>query len=142
MRFPISTNVLIRICLFTIFFWFGLLKTIDLSPATPWVLDTVFWMPFLSPEQWVIVIGYWEMLIGVFFLFRKTTLMAMLLLFSQMCGTFMPLFILPEVTFQEGNPLLPTLEGQYIIKNIIIIASSLVIGGSQLMEQVNKIKSK
>ena len=142
MRFPISTNVLIRICLFTIFFWFGLLKTIDLSPATPLVLDTVFWMPFLSPEQWVIVIGYWEMLIGVFFLFRKTTVIAMLLLFSQMCGTFMPLFILPEVTFQEGNPLLPTLEGQYIIKNIIIIASSLVIGGSQLMEQVNKIKSK
>ena len=43
-------------------------------------------------------------------------------------GTFMPLVILPSITFQNSNFLLPTLEGQYIIKNIIIIASALVVG--------------
>ena len=56
----------------------------------------------------------------------------MVLLLLQMIGTFLPLIILPEVTFQGSNPLLPTLEGQYIIKNIIIITAALIIGGSKL----------
>ena len=101
---------------------------IELSPAQGLIIDTVYWMPFLSPENWVIVIGYWEMLIGLFFLAKKTTFYAMLLLFLQMSGTFMPLVLLPSVTFQDSNYLIPTLEGQYIIKNIIIITSEIVIG--------------
>jgi uncharacterized membrane protein YkgB len=123
-----TNDFLIRIPLFVIFFWFGLLKVIELSPAQGLIIDTVYWMPFLSPEDWVIVIGYWEMLIGLFFLAKKTTFYAMLLLFLQMSGTFMPLVLLPSVTFQNSNYLLPTLEGQYIIKNIIIITSAIVIG--------------
>lgn len=120
-----------RISLFIIFFWFGILKPLGVSAAGPLVIKTVDWMPLLSPEQWLDVIGWWEMLIGIFFLFRKTTRIAILLLFLQMTGTFMPLFILPEITFQEnGIPFLPTLEGQYIVKNIIIISAALVIGGN------------
>jgi uncharacterized membrane protein YkgB len=56
----------------------------------------------------------------------------MVLMFLQMTGTFMPLVILPEITFQSSNPFLPTLEGQYIIKNIIIITAALIIGRSYL----------
>ena len=123
-----TNDFLIRTPLFVIFFWFGLLKVIKLSPAQGLIIDTVYWMPFLSPENWVIVIGYWEMLIGLFFLAKKTTFYAMLLLFLQMSGTFMPLVLLPSVTFQDSNYLLPTLEGQYIIKNIIIITSAIVVG--------------
>ncbi len=51
------------------------------------------------------------------------------LLFLQMFGTFMPLVVLPEVTFQNGNILTPSLEGQYIIKNVMIISAALVLGG-------------
>ena len=69
---------------------------------------------------------------GIFFLKKKTTLAAVVLMFLQMTGTFLPLVILPEITFQDGNPLLPTLEGQYIIKNIIIITAALIIGRSYL----------
>ena len=127
-----TNDFLIRIPLFIIFFWFGFLKIINLSPAQNLVIDTVFWMPFLSAENWTIVIGYWEVLIAIFFLFKRTTLIAMILLFLQMSGTFLPLVILPEVTFQNSNPFLPTLEGQYIIKNIIIIASALIIGRNNL----------
>ena len=116
-----TNDYLVRIPLFIIFFWFGFLKIINLSPAQNLVLDTVYWMPFLSAETWVIVIGYWEVLIAFFFMFKRTTFIAMLFLLLQMSGTFLPLIILPEVTFQNSNPLLPTLEGQYIIKNIIII---------------------
>ena len=120
-----------RISLFVIFFWFGILKPLGLSPAAPLVLKTVDWMPLLSAQQWLHVIGWWEVIIGLCFLFGKTTRLAITLLFLQMVGTFMPLFILPEITFQEsGIPFLPTLEGQYIIKNIIIISAALVIGGN------------
>lgn len=120
-----------RISLFIIFFWFGILKPLGYSSAAPLVLKTVDWMPLLTAGQWLSVIGWWEVLIGIFFLFRKTTRMAIALLFLQMGGTFMPLFILPDITFQPGGiPFLPTLEGQYIIKNLIIISAALVIGGN------------
>ena len=114
-----TNDFLVRIPLFIIFFWFGFLKIIHLSPAQELVKDTVYWMPFLDATVWTVIIGYWEILIAVFFLFRKTTLIAMILLLLQMTGTFLPLVILPDVTFQNSNPLLPTLEGQYIIKNIL-----------------------
>tara|TARA_B100000530_G_scaffold147563_1_gene92511 strand:- start:132 stop:557 length:426 start_codon:yes stop_codon:yes gene_type:complete len=127
-----TNDYLVRIPIFIIFFWFGFLKIVDLSPAQELVQDTVYWMPFLSAEMWTYVIGYWEVLIGVFFLFKKTTLIAMLLLLIQMSGTFLPLVILPEITFQDSNPFLPTLEGQYIIKNIIIITAALIIGRTYL----------
>tara|TARA_B100000989_G_scaffold86338_1_gene62010 strand:+ start:770 stop:1045 length:276 start_codon:yes stop_codon:yes gene_type:complete len=89
-------------------------------------------MPLLSAENWTYIIGLWEILIAVCFLFKKTTIIAMILLFIQMSGTFLPLIILPEVTFQDSNPLIPTLEGQYIIKNIIIITAALIIGRAYL----------
>ena len=127
-----TNDYLVRIPLFIIFFWFGFLKIIDLSPAQQFVQDTVYWMPFLSAADWTVVIGVWEVFIAVFFLFKRTTFIAMILLMIQMTGTFLPLVILPEVTFQNSNPLLPTLEGQYIIKNIIIITAALIIGRTQL----------
>ena len=127
-----TNDYLVRIPLFVIFFWFGFLKIINLSPAQNLVIDTVYWMPFFEAESWTIIIGYWEVLIAILFLFKRTTLVAMLLLLLQMTGTFLPLIILPEVTFQNSNPFLPTLEGQYIIKNIIIITAALIIGGSKL----------
>ena len=127
-----TNDYLVRIPIFVIFFWFGLLKILDLSPAQQFVQDTVYWMPLLSAENWTYVIGLWEILIALFFLFKKTTFLAMILLFIQMSGTFLPLIILPDVTFQGSNPLIPTLEGQYIIKNIIIITAALVIGRTYL----------
>lgn len=127
-----TNDFLIRIPIFIIFFWFGFLKIIDLSPAQQLVKDTVYWMPLLSAESWTYVIGVWEVLIAICFLFKRTTLIAMILLFLQMSGTFLPLLILPEITFQNSNPFLPTLEGQYIIKNIIIITAALIIGRTYL----------
>ena len=133
MPYKFNTNdFLVRIPLFIIFFWFGLLKVLKMSPATELIIDTVFWMPILTPEDWVIVMGYWEMAIGICFLNKKTTLIAVILMFLQMTGTFLPLVILPDITFQNSNFLLPTLEGQYIIKNIIIITAALIIGRSYL----------
>ena len=119
----------LRFSLAIIFIWFGVLKPLGLSPAEGLLKDTVSWLPFGKPEFWLNAIGYWEVCIGIFFLFKKTNRMAIGLLFVQMIGTFLPLVFLPEVTFQNMNPLLLTLEGQYIIKNVMIISAALVLGG-------------
>ncbi|MGH9456204.1 MAG: hypothetical protein ACRD2J_01015 [Thermoanaerobaculia bacterium] len=121
----------LRFALAVIFVWFGALKPLGISPAAPLVRATVGWMPVLSPDQWVTVIGWWEVAIGVTFLYRRTTRIAIALLTMQMVGTFLPLVLLPEVTFQPGRiPYGPTMEGQYIIKNLLILAAALVLGGT------------
>ncbi|TVR88385.1 MAG: hypothetical protein EA416_13510 [Trueperaceae bacterium] len=123
--------VLLRSALGIVFVWFGLLKPLGLSPAEPLVLATVAWMPLLDAYGWLAVIGWWEVAIGVTFLFRSTLRIAVALLFLQMVGAFMPLVILSDVTFQAGRfPYAPTMEGQYIIKNLVIIAAALVLGGT------------
>ena len=119
----------IRISFGIIFIWFGILKLFDVSSAESLLKATVVWLPFGTPEFWLIVIGWWEVVIGVTFLFPRTTKIAIALLFLQMFGTFMPLVVLPELTFQNGNILTPSLEGQYIIKNVMIISAALVLGG-------------
>ena len=119
----------IRLSFAIIFIWFGILKPLGLSAAAPLVLKTVAWLPLFTPETWLAVIGWWEVLIGITFLFQSTTRIAIALLFLQMGGTFMPLFLLTDITFQEGRIWLPTMEGQYIIKNLMIISGALVMGG-------------
>ena len=119
-----------RISFGIIFIWFGVLKPFGLSAAQGLLESTVAWLPFGEPKFWLMTIGWWEVAIGLCFFFKKTTRIAIALLFLQMFGTFMPLVVMPEVTFQNGNPLLPTLEGQYIIKNLMIISGALVLGGT------------
>ena len=121
----------LRVSLAVIFIWFGILKPLRLSPAEALVLKTVRWMPLFAPETWLAIIGWWEVAIGITFLFPSTARLAIALLALQMVGTFLPLFILPEVTFQPGLiPFAPTLEGQYVIKNLLIISAALVIGST------------
>ncbi len=121
----------LRASLGIIFVWFGILKPFGISAAEPLVLATVKWLPVLDPHGWLVVIGWWEVVIGVSFLFRKTVRLAIALLALQMGGTLMPLFLLPDVTFQAGRvPFAPTMEGQYIIKNLLIISAALVVGGT------------
>ncbi len=119
----------LRVSFAIIFTWFGILKPFGLSSAEDMLKATVAWLPIGTPGFWLIVIGWWEVAIGITFLFHKTTKIAIALLFLQMFGTFMPLVVLPGITFQDGNVLTPTLEGQYIIKNVMIISAALVLGG-------------
>lgn len=121
----------LRLSLGIVFVWFGILKPLGLSPAEPLVKATVQWLPIFSPGEWLIVVGWWEVAIGTAFLFKSTLRVAIALLFLQMVGTFMPLVLLPEVTFQAGRfPYAPTMEGQYIFKNLLIISAALVVGGT------------
>ena len=121
----------VRISFGIIFIWFGILKPLGISSAEPLVIATVPWLPVFDGGTWVSIIGWWEVAIGIAFLFRRTLRVAVALLALQMVGTFMPLVLLPDVTFQAGHfPYGPTLEGQYIIKNLMIISAALVVGGT------------
>ena len=111
----------------TIFIWFGLLKPFGMSPAQDLVENTVYW--FDDKTSFVKFLGCWEVVIGLTMVYKPLLRVSIFLLFVQMPGTFLPLILLPEVCFTKF-PFGLTLEGQYIIKNLIIISSALVLGGT------------
>lgn len=120
---------LLRWAIAIVYLWFGGLKLINASPASDLVVQTVFWLP---PHAALLFIGGWEVLIGVGLLFTHPLVLrtTLFLLWLQIAGTFQVFFLLPQVAFQGGNPFLPTLEGQYAIKNLVLITAGLVIGST------------
>lgn len=116
----------LRVAVATVFIWFGALKIFDVSPAGGLVSRTVYFVP---PEVFVPVLGVWEVLVGVCLLYRPLIRVGIFLLFLQLPGTFLPVVLLPEVVFTTV-PYALTVEGQYIVKNLVIIGAALVIGGT------------
>ncbi len=123
-------TLLLRLSLAVVFIWFGALKPFGISPAEELVKRTVYWF---SPDFFVPILGWWEVAIGVGLLFRPLLRVALLLLFLQMPGTVLPLILLPDVCFTQF-PFGLTLEGQYIIKNLILISAAIVVGGTVRMK--------
>ncbi len=118
-----------RFALFVVFFWFGILKVVATSPANPLVADLLsHTMPFITFDTFIFYFGIYEMIIGITFLIPGLERLAIALLVPHMITTFMPLFLLPAVTWQ--GPFTPTLEGQYIIKNLLIIGLAMVIAAN------------
>ncbi len=116
----------LRISLATVFIWFGALKLFDISPAGALVRDTVYWF---DADVFVPVLGVWEIAIGAGLLFRPLLRVALLLLFLQMPGTMLPLIVKPDACWNPF-PYGLTLEGQYIIKNLILISAAITVGGT------------
>lgn len=115
-----------RGALFLIFFWFGLLKVMGVSPAEPLVQTLLgVTMPFIPFEGFRIFFGFYEMVIGLAFLVVGAERLAIILLLPHMATTFLPLVLLPNETW--ASVLVPTFVGQYIIKNLIIIALALSV---------------
>ncbi|WP_051287332.1 DUF417 family protein [Algoriphagus mannitolivorans] len=126
-----------RISLFVIYFWFGILKVLGLSPAEPLVhnlFDQILgtWMDF---ETFNRAFGVIECLIGIAWLIPQWTKIALAVLLAHMGATFLPVFFLPNDTWQ--NWFTPTLVGQYIIKNLALISLGLLI----FQLELEKIKS-
>lgn len=118
---------LLRIGLGVVFFWFGALKLVPgLSPAEDLVLATV---PFIPGRIFMPVLAVWEMAIGLGFLTGRALRLTILLLFLQMPGTLSPIVLLPERVF-TAFPFGLTLEGQYIVKNMVLIAGAIVVGAT------------
>lgn len=119
--------LLMRVGLGIIFFWFGALKLFpNLSPAEDLVRQTIF---FINPDLFIPVLAVWEMAIGLGLLLGYKMRLTLLLLFLQMPGTALPLFILPEAVW-TSFPFGLTLEGQYIVKNLVLVTAGIVLGGT------------
>ena len=117
----------LRVAVAIVFIWFGALKVIDRSPVEGLVKDTIY---FLPEDTFFVVIGVWEMIIGVGLLVPVLLRLTLALFWLQMAGTFLSLIVLPERVFQDGNPLLLDVTGEFVVKNLVLIAAGLVIGST------------
>lgn len=115
-----------RFGLFVVFFWFGALKVLGLSPASGLVQSlfeqTISFMPF---HVFLIGFGIFECIIGILFLIKGMERVVIPLLLIHMITTFGPLVYLPSESWQSF--MVPTLAGQYIIKNLVIVAAGIGI---------------
>lgn len=125
-------TLLLRISLGVIFLWFGALKFFpELSPAQDLAIRTIDKLTWgvVPSSISLCVLAVWECTIGVGLLFGVYMRTALLLLFFQMSGTFTSIMFFPQEMFTV-TPYVPTLEGQYVIKNLVLISAGVVLGGS------------
>ena len=117
--------LLARLALLVVYFWFGLLKVLGMSPGSEMVEKILgMTMPFFLFSTFIILFGLFEMLIGILFLIPKWEKFAVGLFALHMFTTTLPLFFMGEVW---TSMFVPTLEGQYIVKNLALIACAACI---------------
>ncbi len=124
----------LRIAVGITFAWFGALKIFGRSPVGDLVAQTVYWFP---PNLFVPVLGYWEVIVGLGLLFGVALRLVLFLFWLQMAGTFLVLVLRPELAFQHENPLLLTMTGEFVIKNLVLIAAGIVIGSTVPRKRVS-----
>ncbi len=123
---------ILRISIGVIFTWFGILKFFPtLSPAESLASKTIEILSFglVESRAGVIILAVWETIIGLGFILGKYLREIILLLFVQMMGTIAPVFLFPEDVFRK-IPFILTLEGQYIVKNMVVISGGIVVGAT------------
>lgn len=118
---------LLRYSLGINFIWFGALKVTKSSPVGELVADTVYWVP---PRFFVPFLGLWEIAVGLGLISGRAQRTTLLFFLMQMAGTFLVFVEKPDVTFQSRNPLLLTTEGEFVVKNLILISAGIVIAST------------
>jgi uncharacterized membrane protein YphA (DoxX/SURF4 family) len=124
--------MLLRVSVGIVFFWFGILKFFSgLSPAQDLATRTMDILTFglIPPDVAIVFLALWECLVGLGLMLGKYMRVTLLLLWLQMLGAITPILLFPYDVFTH-IPYAPTLEGQYIIKNIVLISAGLVIGAT------------
>jgi uncharacterized membrane protein YkgB len=115
-----------RMSLGLLFIWFGLLKPLGHKTTTSLLAHTVYWG---DPETMVLILGWWEVTIGVCIIFRPLIRLALLLLIIRLPGIILAFILKTDVCFYEF-PFAPTPEGQFLIKDLVIFVAALAIAGS------------
>jgi len=121
-----------RIALGIVFLWFGVLKFFpNLSPAELLAARTIerLTVGAVQPDISLPILAAWESVIGIGLILGRWLRGILFLLAVQMAGTFTPLVLFPDETWTVF-PIVPTLEGQYIIKNIVLIGAAMVVGAT------------
>ena len=122
---------MMRLSLAIVFVWFGIMKTVLPNSEFHMVIETTYWFP-LSPKFLIPGLGVAEILIGAAILFPGGVFLRLGLVFIllHLCATFMVLILMPDHSFQNGNPLLLIHGGEFVMKNLVLIAAALVVLGS------------
>ena len=117
--------LLLRVAVGVVFAWFGALKLFPgASPAAGLITSTY---PFLPAPLFVPFVGCWEIVIGLGFVTGRFLRVTVALMYLQMLGAMSPIALNPAAVFAQA-PLVLTLEGQYIVKNVVLLAAAIVIG--------------
>ncbi len=133
---------LLRISVGIIFVWFGALKLVPgLSPAEPLIRAL---MPDAVENFALPMIGLMEVVIGVGYIVGRYLRIIIILNLLQMAGAMSPLLFVPDRLW-VSFPFVWTLEGQYVIKDIILVSAALVIGstvrGARLVTQTQMMRA-
>jgi putative oxidoreductase len=115
---------LLRASLGVVFIWFGALKFIAATPVGDLVANT---LPFLPKSFVVPALGAFEVLLGIGLLVGRYLGVVALLMMAHLTGTFLVLLVEPDVAFQNGNPFLLTMTGEFVVKNLVLITAGLVL---------------
>ena len=123
---------LLRWSLALVLVWFGALKLAGVSPVVDLVAKTLPWLP---PGVLIPALGAFEVVLGALLAWGRLLRVTLALFWAQMAGTFLVLLLRPDVAFQGGNPLLLTVEGEFVVKNVVLAAAGIAIGGSLRREE-------
>ncbi|HEX6893134.1 MAG TPA: DoxX family membrane protein [Chryseolinea sp.] len=147
MRVSTSGNVdrwlpMLRISIGIIYIWFGSLKFFPgVSPAEDLAKETIRLLTFglIKPDLSLLLLALWETIAGALLIVGLYQKWVIRVLLVHMCCTFMPLFLLPGLSFTAA-PFVLTLVGQYIIKNIVIVSTLLVLDTSSKKKEMSTAK--
>jgi putative oxidoreductase len=115
---------LLRCAFGVVFFWFGALKVVGVSPVGDFVAGTLPWFD----RAWLLpALGLFEMAIGVGMIAGRALFLVCAILVGHLAGTFLSLIMQFDQTFQGGNPLLLAADGEFVMKNLVLIAAALVL---------------
>lgn len=122
---------LLRASLALTFIWFGALKVAGTTPVAALVADTIAWVPGIDAGWFVPALGAFEVLLGAALLLGRAPRLVLVTLVGHLTGTFLVLIVQPEVAFQNGNPLLLTTEGEFVVKNLVLISALLMLAAQR-----------
>lgn len=115
---------LLRVSLGVIFVWFGGLKVAGVTPVKELVAGTV---PWVDANWFVPALGAFEVLIGVGLIIGYRLGWIVAAMVAHLGGTFLTVVMQPSAVFRDGNPLMLTMEGEFVTKNIVLITAGLVL---------------
>jgi uncharacterized membrane protein YkgB len=115
---------IVLVALAVVFIWFGALKIVGFSQMTPLVQSVLFFLPTTLA---LILLGSLEILLGLSILWKRTADIGLHAMWILLIGTFITFFIAPDLVFQNNNPLLLTMEGQFVLKNFVLLGAAIVM---------------
>lgn len=125
----------LRITLGVVFLWFGALKVFGVSPITPMLKATY---PFMAVPVFTVMLGVWEIMIGVGLVFKLALRHALLLMCMHLTGTLAAALLAPSYFFVHGNPLVLTVNGEFVAKNLVFLMAGFVIAGNECLHRKNR----